>query len=75
MKTSNVIKKTLFNLGRLHEHGVPKVEIKSSCGCVSFKCQSDDYDCPNGTHTLDIGHGDNVKLCDECFERYQKGPE
>lgn len=74
MKTAEVIRRTLFNLGRIHEHGVPSIEIKSSHGCVSFKCHSDEYDCPNGTHIVNLGHGDNVKLCDECFKRYQDGP-
>ena len=74
MKSSKTIRRTLFNLGRLHRHGVPTVEIKSSHGSVSFKCRSDDYDCPNGTHIVDIGHGDVIKLCDECFVKYQNGP-
>lgn len=73
-RTSAVIKRTMFNLERIHQHGVPPVKIKTSNGCISFKCHSDEYDCPNGTYVVDMGHGDSVKLCDECFQRFQDGP-
>ena len=37
------------------------------------KCVKQGYDCKNGKHLVDLGHGDSVKLCDECYRRWQEG--
>ncbi len=37
------------------------------------KCVKVGYDCRGGTHKVDLGHGDSVKLCDGCYRRWQEG--
>lgn len=69
MKTEEVIKKTIFDLGRLHRHGLPPMELPHpACGGVAFKLPK--IGCPNGSHFIDLGDGYSMMLCDECFYIY-----
>lgn len=38
---------------------------------MKSKCQgSDGYDCKNGKHIVQLGHGESVKLCDDCYGKW-----
>lgn len=57
----------MFHLTRHNRHG--DLEAKDVQGCQTGK---ESYDCPDGTHEVDVGHGHMAKLCDECFKLWEE---